>query len=116
MPAVHTVTGFLGLLVSGKAHIPVAGDALCGRVVEEAVENRAQLRRRFILHPDDPIKLGLDMVLCVCVLASMVEVPLAVGFGLSESIPLLVFEVCTDTLFMVDIVRADGVGRLPTPC
>jgi hypothetical protein len=100
------------MFVSPTAHIPVPGVVLCGRVVQEAVENRAQLRRRFILHPDDPIKLGLDMVVCLCVLASVVEVPIAVGFSLPESTALLVFEACTDTMFMLDIVSGQFVGWL----
>jgi hypothetical protein len=98
------------MFVSPKAHLPSPGDLLCGRVVEEAVESQSHLRRRFILHPDDPVKLALDMVVCVCVLASVVEVPVAVGFSLTESLALLVFESCTDAVFMLDMVRTYKTG------
>ncbi len=96
---------FAHFMFSGDARMPAPGDVVAGRKVEEAEETQVQLRRRFILHPDDPLKIGLDLLVSLCVLASVIEVPLAVGFSLSESLPLLVFESLMDALFMLDMVR-----------
>ena len=96
---------FLKTTVASTARVPTVGSRVGVRVVEEGVDTISSLRRRFILHPDDPVRAMDDLLLCLCVLLSVVEVPLAVGFSLDFP-ALTVFEIVTDCVFLLDIVRA----------
>ena len=96
---------FLRVMVSRTIDAPAVGSRVGVRVVEEGVDTISSLRRRFILHPDDPVRAMDDLLLCLCVLLSVVEVPLAVGFSLDFP-ALTVFEIVTDCVFLLDIVRA----------
>ena len=104
----RSLADYLRIVLYSNAKAPFAGDVIGVRAVEEAVETRSMLRSRFILHPDDQIKMVMDVLLCFCVMASVVEVPISVGFALAESTELLVFESIITAVFMCDIVRAVG--------
>jgi hypothetical protein len=84
--------------------VPVPGHVMGARVVEEGVDTISSLRRRFILHPDDPLRAANDTLLCLCVLLSVIEVPLAVGFSLDMA-GLVAFETAANVVFLFDIVR-----------
>lgn len=81
-----------------------AGDIVGVRKVFQDVESRADLRKRFIVLPDDPLKLIVDLMLVIMVLITVVEVPVVIGFNLADSMVSTVLDSMIDCSFALDML------------